>query len=420
MHEHMPISDHRRRGSMALVWMLAAVTTLFAGIWFISSVPAAAQDREVQFIKRQLTEEFYSEGAAFADINNDGAVDLVVGPYWFEGPTFRERHAYRTPEVANIYGYSKFFLIFTHDINGDGWEDILVIDEPNAHAYWYENPQGGEGLWKAHLAHPNIGNESPTLTDVDGDGHPDLVFQYNGQLGFAEYDPDNPTKQWAFHPISPPRNRSYYAHGLGVGDVNGDGRMDVLEEDGWWEQPESLDQPWIHHYFNFNTRGPHGGAQMYVYDVDGDGLGDVITSLDGHHWGLAWFKQIRDGGQITFKENLIMGEHPHEVPYHDVTFSQVHAIVLEDVDGDGLLDIITGKRRWAHGPSGDPEPNAPPVLYWFKLHRTDDGGAWFEPHFIDDASGTGTQFTAGDFNNLGTLDILVANKMGTYVFFQLP
>jgi hypothetical protein len=153
---------------------------------------------------------------------------------------------------------------------------------------------------------------------------------------------------------------------------------------------------------------------MYVSDVNGDGRNDVIASYNGHGYGLGWFEQQADG---SFTEHRIMGATAADHP-HGVAFSQVHALRLVDIDGDGLLDILTGKRRWAHGIKGDPEPNAPPVLYWFKLVRDGKGGATFEPHEIDADSGVGTQVTAGDVNKDGRTDVVVSNKRGVFVFRQ--
>ena len=119
---------------------------------------------------------------------------------------------------------------------------------------------------------------------------------------------------------------------------------------------------------------------------------------------------------VTWREHRILSRDASE-KIGGVQFSQPHAVVLADIDGDGLLDIITGKRAWAHGTKGDPEPNAPAVLYWFRLVR-DGNTVRYEPHLIDDASGVGTQFTVTDVNGDGRPDIIIANKRGVFVFRQ--
>ena len=140
--------------------------------------------------------------------------------------------------------------------------------------------------------------------------------------------------------------------------------------EGWWEQPPKSAPPgtlWKKHAFTFSS--DKGGAQILVYDVDGDGLNDVVTAMNAHGWGLSWFRQTRGAdGAISFVEHRIMGTREEEKQF-GVAFSQPHALALADLDGDGLLDIITGKRRWAHGPKGDIEPMATPVNYWFQLQR---------------------------------------------------
>ena len=181
---------------------------------------------------------------------------------------------------------------------------------------------------------------------------------------------------------------------------------------GWWEHPESIagDPEWKFHPAAFGG----GGAQMYAYDVNGDGLNDVITSLQAHGYGLAWFEQYREGGEIKFRQHLIMGSEPKENRY-GLKFSQLHAIDLIDMDGDGLKDLVTGKRFWAHGPGGDAEPDAPAVIYWFKLVRHADKSTDWIPQFVDDDSGVGTQVLAMDINGDKLPDIIVGNKKGTFV-----
>ena len=154
---------------------------------------------------------------------------------------------------------------------------------------------------------------------------------------------------------------------------------------------------------------------MYAYDVNGDGMNDIVTSLEAHGYGLAWFEQYREGEEIKFRQHKIMGKEASENKY-GVKFSQLHAVDLVDMDRDGLKDIVTGKRFWAHGPTGDAEPSAPAVLYWFKLVRQPDKSVDFIPYQIDDNSGVGTQVVAADMNKDKLPDIIVGNKKGTFVF----
>ena len=158
---------------------------------------------------------------------------------------------------------------------------------------------------------------------------------------------------------------------------------------------------------------------MYVYDVNGDGLNDVITSFAAHGYGLVWYEQVKQNGEITFKEHVILNTEQKPSPNkYGLTFSQLHAVDLVDMDGDGLKDIVTGKRFWAHGAHGDPDPSAPAVLYWFRLVRNKDKTVDFVPHLIDSDSGVGTQVVARDFTGDKKPDIVVGNKKGTFVFIQ--
>jgi len=376
---------------------------------------AAEPATSVRFEKRVLTDKYYCDGINHGDFNRDGKTDVVAGPFWYEGPAWQKRHAFYPPvphEPAKSPTNSMFSYV--DDFNADDWPDGLVLGRVHLHlAAWYENPRGKPGLWKRHFVFERVKGETPPFADLDGDGRRELICHWENRWGMLRPQRDDPTQPWNFHPITDEGNYAQFYHGTGVGDINGDGRRDLILNDGWWEQPpaESHATAWPQHTFRFAQRG---GAQMLTYDVDGDGDNDVVTALDAHGWGLAWFEQVDDGGKITFVEHKMMGDRSEESKY-GVAFSQPHALDIADVDGDGLTDVVVGKRRWAHGPTGDVEPNAAAVIYWFQLRRV-GGKVEFRPHLIDDNSGVGLQVIATDVNADGRQDVLAASKLGAFVF----
>jgi len=407
---------------------------LCASIW---SAPAADATLH-SFKKQQLDEHYWSEGAMLGDLNKDGKPDAISGPYWWEGPAFTKRHeiypATRTTKTKNLKGaevefpgfegnfgsrnaYSTDnFFAFVHDLNGDGWNDVLTYGLPNTPAYLYLNPKGKEQHWERSTVLDHVDNESPTFTDLTGDGKPEIVCNYEGNYGYASPDWSNPTAKWKFTPITAGGKWQRFTHGLGVGDVNGDGKLDLLCKDGWFEQPKSLagDPAWKHHKTNFAP----AAAQLYAYDVNGDGRADVITALAAHGYGLAWHEQLAEkdaAGSPKWRSHVFMHKAAGENRY-GVRFPELHAVELFDVDGDGLKDIITGNCYWAHGPAVAPGAGEEGVLYWFKLVRRADKSVDWVPHLIDTASGVGRQIGVGDVNGDGKRDLIIGNKMGTFVF----
>lgn len=375
-----------------------------------------ADIRQPEFAKLTLMDKYYCDGIAAGDINHDGKPDIVAGPFWYEGPIFKARHEfYPALEFPPAASPTDSMFSYVYDFSGDGWLDILVLGRVHLHeAAWYENPGAKSTPWKKHFAFERIRGESPPFLDVDGDGRPELVAHWDDQWGFVQPNWSEPRAPWRFYPITRKGQWDQFYHGTGVGDVNGDGRQDLVLNEGWYEQPAERGDAWKRHEFRFGERG---GAQIFVYDVNEDGRNDVITALDAHGWGLAWFENIASAEGLTFMRRTIMSDRDQEAEL-GAAFSQPHAMALADMNGDGRKDLVTGKRRWAHGPHGDIEPNAAPVLYWFELTHPHPGQVRFLPHRIDDDSGVGVQITVTDINADARPDVLTVSKLGAFAFLN--
>jgi hypothetical protein len=386
-----------------------------------------------RFRVQQLEEFAYGWGAATADFNRDGSLDITSGPYIYFGPDFTKRREVYLGAVST--GYPPNMVTHAADVTGDGWPDILAT-ESRALAL-YVNPAAENRRWTRYpdggTAVP-ISGESSVLSDINADGRPEVIGTFQGAMGYAAYDPANPTAAWKVTTVSPPGTGS--GHGAGVGDVNGDGRLDILGAAGWSEAP-AAGGDWKYHPVAFGRWGRSqtpGGGEIFVYDVNGDKLNDVVTSLNGHGWGLAWYEQKRlstgsgrpepaegrdAAGAISFVRHMIMDNYS-TANAGGVTFSEPHALIARDVNGDGVPDIITGKRYWSHQDSYfDPDAYGEPVLYWYRAVRNPKapGGAEFVPELIHNRSGVGSQIAATDLNKDGLLDVVTATNRGAFVFF---
>jgi hypothetical protein len=397
--------------------------------------PFEPEKTSPNFTVQRLSEFYYSYSASVADINHDGIPDIVAGPFYYLGPDYSAGHQIYVPESFNPTSqYALPAMVqLAYDFTGDGWPDVLSMsgNAGNGVGTLYVNPRGESRRWDSFVVMQPpehvVGGEETLLKDIDGDGRPEIIHSGNGALQYSKPDPANPTGPWVTTTISelgPWGGGGGFpnlVHGIGVGDINGDGRMDFVTTYGWWEQPPkgSGQKLWTYHPAELG-RNATGGAEMGVYDVNGDGLNDVVTALEAHGFGAAWYEQKRDAaGKISFVQHMIF-DSALDKNAGDVWFTQPHGTAFADINGDGIPDFIVGKRHHSHFEYGDPDNFSMPVLYVYKTVRNKNapGGAEFVPELVSNRSGVGSHIGLGDLNKDGTTDIVVSGASGTFIFFN--
>jgi hypothetical protein len=351
-----------------------------------------------------------NEGCALADVNRDGKPDVIAGTHWYAAPEFVPRPLRDIDEFLGDFMRNNGDHPF--DVDGDGWLDVISGSWHQAEIYWFKNP-GEDGLargmkWERRmLAYTRGQNEAFALWDLDGDGTPEIIPSC-----WYKEDPLVAFRLVKGSKDRPPTLRRVVlgmdggGHGWAFGDLNGDGREDILCETGWYERPEG--NPFARRWrFHPETALPHPSCPFLVVDLNGDGRNDLIWGR-AHDFGLYWWEQGKPGpdGTTTWTEHLI-----------DDSWSQAHCLVWTDLDGDGREDLITGKRVRGHG-GNDPGGREPACLYYYTW---DAAAGKFHRHTIGapgEGIGTGMQIAVGDLNGDGRPDIAVAGKTGTWLLFN--
>jgi hypothetical protein len=332
-------------------------------------------------------------------------LDIVAGYYWFEAPSWTRREMAPSRTFDPRKEYSNSFLNLGMDVNGDGWDDVVVIDFPGKPGFWFENPKKQPGEWKKHILADSMGiaNESPAFVDMDGDGRLDILCgdKAKKQIVWLKSPGKQGETEWKRYPLSQENvpGTDPFSHGIGYGDVNKDGIKDVVIREGWFEgKQDNKAGNWVFHPANLGEPCSH----MQVLDVNGDGKNDVV-SASAHKLGIWWYEQGEDEqGKINFKTHLISN-----------TTSQTHSSIMADLNGDGRAEYITGKRYLAHNGNDPGDADAPILLY---LEFTPGKAPYYQEHIIDNDSGAGLNLVARDMNGDRRPDIVVANKNGVFLF----
>jgi len=349
------------------------------------------------------------ESAGVFDVNQDGHLDIVSGGFWYEGPEFRKKHV--IGDVGKYGEYYDDFSTITLDINGSGRPDFVTGGWWGKTLRWRENPGVAGKAWPEHVI-AEVGNvETTRAWDIDGDGIVEIIPNTppNPEVAYYKLITDKEGKGTGqFRKIAVYKfAEGGQGHGLGCGDIAGNGRMDIVLCKGWLEAPSDPEKgSWTWHP-DFPNPPWEGRASipMLVVDVNGDGRNEIITG-NAHGYGLWWSEQKLESGKRTWIHHPI---DPFNAQYHD--------LIWADIDGDGQPELVTGKRHRAHcgNEAGEWDDLG---LYYFKWT-----GEGFAKQVIDygpigSAKGCGIHFALADLRKAGRLDIIAPGKEGLCVFLN--
>jgi len=349
----------------------------------------------LKWTKKWISDEQYESAGAF-DVDNDGVIDIVSGGFWYQGPEFRKKHpVYAVPKHGEYYDD---FSTIAIDVNGDGLTDFVTGGWFGSALKWIENPGAPGKEWKVHEI-ANVGNiETTRAWDVDGDGVVEIIPNTPNASDVKILKLEGGS--FKIHSVFKFPEGRKQGHGLGCGDIAGNGRMDIVLRNGWLEAPEKpFEGEWKWHPdFDLGT----ASVPILVVDVDGDGLSELIVGA-AHGYGLSWLKRDESG---AWKSHPI---DPFEAQYHDMIWA--------DIDGDGKCELVTGKRHRAHcgNEAGEWDDCG---VYYFKWNGESFTKIVVDHGPIGQANGVGIHFALADLRGSGRLDIVAPGKGGLHVYFN--
>jgi dienelactone hydrolase len=382
-----------KQGARLIVYI--ACFTLFAG----SRAPTCLGG-DLAFRRHVINADSEFMAAAVFDVNKDGKLDIVCGGWWYEAPTWK-KHFLRKVEMqgGRPDGYAHQVL----DVNGDGWPDLVTVNWRTASIKWIEHPGANlaKGLeWKAHVIATPGSSETGRLVDLLGDGTPALLpcganFAAWWELRKKPMPRGGFTPEWIRHELP----RELAGHGIGTGDINGDGRMDIVGRNGWAEAPvDRRNGRWIWHA-DFDLE--QASIPILVVDVDGDGLNDIVYTR-AHDYGIYWLQQTRTkANQIKWIKHAI-----------DTSVAGCHTPLWEDLDGDGIKELVVGRRYLAHE-GRDPGEYDPQAAYRYQFDpKTRTWRRWLISY--NDGICLGLDPKAVDLTGSGRLDLVCGGRNGLY------
>jgi hypothetical protein len=325
---------------------------------------------------------------ALADLDNDGRLEYIVGQthgtvYWYKrhSPERWTRHVLGLNSPSDVGGTAL-------DVDGDGWTDFV------AGGAWYRNSRSPERPFERIVFDPELSAVHDVVTaDLDGDGRMEVVTMSDRNSLRGYKIPEDPTRPWRRTEIGAPVHA-----GVAVGDIDGDGDLDIVRSTVWFENARGDGSEWVEHPLGPTTPPPpdfrpafaFNATRAAVVDMNRDGKNDIVQCDCEIPGGKIWWMENLDGKGRSWRR--------HEVPNGDAgRRGAYHGLHVADFDRDGDLDLFACEMEAVAG-EGNPR--------YYLWENGDGNGLKWREHVILDANLGGHEPVVGDITGSGRLDII--------------
>lgn len=284
-------------------------------------------------------------GMGVGDATGDHFPDIVSGKWFYQNPGSNPETSWKRSEI----GYAMDGILIT-DVDGDASGDIIALRCNEQ--FWLEAEDIEGTAWKATLVgelpicNHGISAQGYAIARLFGTNQHVIISNHDGGLFLMEIPDDPETVPWPTAVVTP---NGATEKGMVAGDADGDGDLDIFTACAlpshpasdrqaqvcWFENPGKFTNDWTRHEIGDLK---HKADRFALGDLNGDGREDLVVS-EGR-----WPGSEPDASVYWFERSGLSAS-PTWTPHHLLTGYSMNSLSIGDMDQDGDPDIIVAEHK---------------------------------------------------------------------------